>query len=185
MKKVFLLSASDKSINLIKELLEKKNFEKIHCEKTVKEAKEILKKEKFDLVIINSPLSDGSGADIALEAMGDGILQVIFASSSEEAKVLEKNGIFVIKKPFGGNIFKITLDMAEVAFNRMKMLINKNNELMQQIEEIKLVNRAKAILIKTFGMNENEAHKYLERQAMDLRKTKVYIAEKILNTYEM
>ena len=120
-----------------------------------------------------------------MEGVKDGVTQVIFIAPEDFSSELCSCGVYVIRKPFGVNMFKVTLQMVGVAFNRMKMLYNKNNKLMQKIEEIKLINRAKAILIKTFGMSEDEAHRYMERQAMDLRKTKVYVAEKILGTYEM
>ena len=51
-------------------------------------------------------------------------------------------------------------------------------------EEIRLVDRAKCALIQYLGMSEATAHRYIEKQAMDLRKTKVQIAEGILKTYE-
>ena len=34
-------------------------------------------------------------------------------------------------------------------------------------------------------MSESQAHRYIEKQAMDLRVTKKEIAENILKTYEM
>jgi AmiR/NasT family two-component response regulator len=57
-------------------------------------------------------------------------------------------------------------------------------QLQLKIEEIRLVNRAKAILIQYLKMTEQEAHKYIEKQAMDLRITKREVATSILNTYE-
>ena len=53
MKKVFLLSNSEKSINLIKNLLTDCGFEGIRCAKTVEEAENVLKTEEFDLIVIN------------------------------------------------------------------------------------------------------------------------------------
>lgn len=184
MKKVLLLSASDKSTNLIKELLEKGGFEDVETAKTVREAEKALLRGNYDLIVVNSPLPDGSGEDFALDAVRESICQVIFLSA-EEWERLFNGGVFVIKKPVVSERFQSTLKMAAVSFNRMKMLYAKNTRLMRRMEEIKLINRAKAILIKTFGMSEDEAHRYIERQAMDLRKTKVYIAERILSTYEM
>ena len=185
MKKVFLLSNSEKSINLIKNLLEDYGFEDVKSAMSLEAAENILKDDEFDLIVINSPLADGTGANFAAEAVSGSMVQVIFISGAEDVPALCRCGVFVIKKPFGVKEFRNTLKAANVAYNRVRMLYDANNRLMRQMEEIKLINRAKAILIKTFGMSENEAHRYIERQAMDLRKTKRYVAEKILNTYEM
>ncbi|MFQ8766588.1 MAG: ANTAR domain-containing protein [Oscillospiraceae bacterium] len=50
--------------------------------------------------------------------------------------------------------------------------------------EIRLVNRAKWVLIEQLKMTENEAHKFIERQAMDRCVTRRTIAENILATYK-
>ena len=57
-------------------------------------------------------------------------------------------------------------------------------KLQKKIEEIRLVDRAKCVLIQYLNMTEAEAHRYIEKQAMDMRKTKKTIAENILNTYD-
>ena len=53
------------------------------------------------------------------------------------------------------------------------------------MEDIRLVDRAKCILISQMDMREEEAHRYLEKQAMDRRTTKRAVAEGILKTYEI
>ena len=66
----------------------------------------------------------------------------------------------------------------------MSNLKKENDKLHDRIKEIRLVDRAKCILIEYLKMTEPEAHKYIERQAMDLRITKLAVAERILKTYE-
>jgi len=51
------------------------------------------------------------------------------------------------------------------------------------MEEVRLISRAKCVLIQYLNMNEAQAHKYIERQAMDMRIAKKAVAENILNTY--
>ncbi|MEO0179556.1 MAG: ANTAR domain-containing protein [candidate division WOR-3 bacterium] len=58
-------------------------------------------------------------------------------------------------------------------------LIIKNKKLKDEIEERKLVERAKGILMK-YGMSEEEAYNYIRRKAMDTRKTIKEIAESIV-----
>ena len=49
--------------------------------------------------------------------------------------------------------------------------------------EIRLVNKAKWILISELKMSEPDAHRYIEKQAMDRHITKQTIAEEIIKTY--
>lgn len=61
---------------------------------------------------------------------------------------------------------------------------NENDLLRQKIEDIRLVDRAKCVLIEYLKMSEAQAHKYIEKQAMDLRQTRQEVATAILKTYE-
>ena len=51
------------------------------------------------------------------------------------------------------------------------------------MEEIRIVNRAKWILIRELKLDEPEAHRYIEKQAMDRCISKRIVAEEIIKTY--
>ena len=52
------------------------------------------------------------------------------------------------------------------------------------MEDMKIINRAKLLLITCLNMTEQEAHRYLEKQAMDMRMSKMQIAMQVIKTYE-
>ena len=52
------------------------------------------------------------------------------------------------------------------------------------VEEIRLMNRAKLILIKMRGMTENEAHRFIVHSAMDRCVKKRQVAEEIIEYHE-
>ena len=52
------------------------------------------------------------------------------------------------------------------------------------MEEIRIVNHAKWMLIEQLKMSESEAHRYIEKQAMDRCVTRRAVAEDILQTYK-
>ena len=68
---------------------------------------------------------------------------------------------------------------------RIGLIEQKNIRLQAQLEEVKLINRAKLVLMQCLAMSEQQAHRYIEKQAMDLRVTKSYVAQQILRTYEI
>ncbi len=55
----------------------------------------------------------------------------------------------------------------------------------QRIEDIRIVNRAKCLLIQYTRLTEEEAHRFIEKQAMDRRLTKREIAEEILRQHDI
>lgn len=52
------------------------------------------------------------------------------------------------------------------------------------MDEIRIVNRAKWVLITQLKMDEAQAHHYIERQAMDTRTSRREVAESVIKTYE-
>ena len=54
----------------------------------------------------------------------------------------------------------------------------------EKMEEIRLVNRAKWLLIECLSMTEADAHRYIEKTAMDTGSKRREVAESIIRTYE-
>ena len=53
----------------------------------------------------------------------------------------------------------------------------------EKMLEIRTVNRAKWLLIDQFKMTESDAHRYIEKQAMDACISRREVAENIIKTY--
>ena len=64
-------------------------------------------------------------------------------------------------------------------------LRTENAALHNKLSELRLVNRAKCVLIQYLGIGEAQAHRYIEKQAMDRRMSRIEIAREILKTYEL
>ena len=70
------------------------------------------------------------------------------------------------------------------ARERLRKMEKKATTIEEKMEEIRLVNRAKWILIEQLKMTEADAHHHIERQAMDRCVSKKEIALGIIKTYE-
>lgn len=51
-------------------------------------------------------------------------------------------------------------------------------------EQREIIARAKKLLMDYLGLSEPQAHRYIEKHAMDFRKKKIEIARGILKIYE-
>lgn len=69
--------------------------------------------------------------------------------------------------------------------NRLLNLKKENEKLRNKIEEIKIVDRAKLILMENENLNEEQAHKYIEKQAMNERVSRYLVAKDILIKYNI
>ena len=59
----------------------------------------------------------------------------------------------------------------------------RNWKMQQKLKDIRIVDKAKCLLIQYEGMTEEDAHRRIEKQAMDRRLPKREIAEEILASY--
>lgn len=64
------------------------------------------------------------------------------------------------------------------------MAQKESAKLEKKLEDMKLVSRAKLLLITNLGISEESAHKYIEKEAMDSRLTRVEVAQTIIKQYD-
>ena len=69
------------------------------------------------------------------------------------------------------------------ARERLRKSFKKARSIEEKMEEIRIVNRAKWLLISELKMDEQGAHRYIEKQAMDRCISKRIVAEEIIKTY--
>ena len=63
-------------------------------------------------------------------------------------------------------------------------LHQENAKLRTKLEELRYVSRAKCLLIVKQQMTEETAHRYIEKNAMDTRRTRKDVAMEIIAKYE-
>jgi response regulator NasT len=188
MESALIISCSEKETAFFTELLSVASIRHIVSIKSVESAQKLILQEDFDLVIVDAPLPDEGGENFSRYIVSKGIVQVILLVKNEcfdsVSAAYEGDGVFVISKPVDKTFFLAALSLAKSAQNRIKRILNENVQLKQKIEDIRIIDRAKCILISIMKMNEQEAHKYIEKQAMDIRSTRRIVAEGILKLYE-
>lgn len=188
MQSALIVSCTDKGTSYFTELLTAASIGKIASAVSCNDARKILMERDFDLILINAPLKDETGERFARSAASKGLSQVILVVKAEHfeevSSVCEEEGVLTIAKPINRELFWSALKFAKSAQNRLRIAHAENVRLMQKIEDIRIVDRAKCVLISYMNMDEKEAHRYIEKQAMDMRSTRRVIAEGILKTYE-
>lgn len=188
MESALVVSSGEKGRDMVSELLARCAFQSITAASSGSEARRLLLETDFDLVVINSPLSDEFGGELAQQAAMDttsGVIMLVRTELAEEvAAKVEDYGVFVVPKPVSRQFFYQSLKLVRASRARMLGLRAENVKLQQKIEEIRLVDRAKCALIQYLKMDEAQAHRYIEKQAMDLRITRRRVAQAIINTYE-
>lgn len=153
----------------------------------VSSAKRALAERNYDFVIINAPLPDDAGLRLAVDTAGLQTTVVLLLIRSEyhdemHYKVAE-HGVFTLPKPFSRQTMQTALSWMSSARERLRKNEKKALSMQDKMEEIRIVNRAKWLLITERKMEEAEAHRFIEKQAMDRCVSKRVIAEELLNHF--
>ena len=188
MQKILLVSRKGKSKDMLVQLLEMDASTQIVTAYTEEDAMSHLEKTEFDLVIINSPLEGKTGVELATFAAEKYSAGILLAIQNKYANLVaqkvEPYGVLVVGKPIVKAFFNQAVKFAEVTRQRVLSLKEENMHLQIKLEEMKLINRAKCVLIQYLSMSEMQAHKYIEKQSMDMRMSKYNVAKRILKAYE-
>jgi len=187
MENALIVSCSDKQTTSFTEMLKAASVHSV-VSPSCGEARQLLLEQNFDLIIVNSPLQDESGENLARHIVSKSTSQVILAVKNEHfdavAAACENEGVLTIPKPVNKTIFRSALTLAKSVHNRIRQIESENARLKQKIEDVRIIERAKWILVTHLKLTEEEAHRFIEKQAMDTRSTRRRIAEGILKTYE-
>lgn len=184
---VLVVSSSEKFNTALPVLLSDIKYSPLHIVSSVNAAKRNLSERAYDYVIINSPLPDDVGAELAIEACDSRETVVLLLARAEYhdeiyIKVSE-HGVFTLQKPITKLMFDTALGWMGSARERLRKFEKKTLSVQEKMEEIRIVNRAKCLLISELKMDEPAAHRYIEKQAMDRCVSKREIAEGIIRTY--
>ena len=184
---VLIVSAAESFNDALSALLPNSKYSPTHFVSNISAAKRALAERAFDFVIINSPLPDDIGTRFAIDTGSSKetvVLLMVRAELQEEIydKVAE-HGVFVLPKPTSKPTMAIALSWLSSAREKLRKTEKKTLSIEEKMEEIRIVNRAKWLLISELKMDEQGAHRYIEKQAMDRCISKKVIAEEIIKTY--
>ena len=184
---VLVVSAAEKLNQGMLSSFHEAGYDSVRLSSNAASAKREWARKPYDFVIINTPLPDESGVRLALslsEAKNTVVLLLLRSETADETtEKVFRAGIFTLKKPFSRPMFEIALSWMQSAREKLRMLDQKTLSVEEKMEEIRLVNRAKWLLISTLTMSEQEAHRHIEKQAMDRGMTRREIAEEIIGMY--
>lgn len=184
---VLVVSSAGRVNAALSSLLTGPRYHPVRVVSSVSEAKRAWSERSFDHVIINSPLPDDTGIRFAIDiASSKGSVALLLIRTEDYEDIFDKvvqHGVFTLQKPISMSLLTAALEWMESARERLRGLEQKTLSVEEKMEEIRVVNRAKWLLISELKMDEPQAHRYIEKQAMDRCAPKRDIAEEIIKTY--
>ncbi len=184
---VLLVSAASRFNGALEPLLPASLYSPVLIVSSVSAAKQALAQRTFDFVLVHSPLPDDQGLRFAAgvsASSSSAVLVLVRAEFYEEVYYkMRESGVFLLPRPLSRPSLERALHWMASARERLRRLEKKSLSMEEKMAEIRLVNRAKWLLIQHLGLDEAQAHRHLEKQAMDLCITKRQAAETVIQEY--
>ena len=131
------------------------------------EARRRMLESDFELIVVNAPLPDEFGHELcssAVEKTDAGVVLLAKAAAAEQLLApMSEQGVLLLSKPFSNTLFLQAIHLAAASNHRLQLLRQENER-----EQ----------------MSEDAAHRYIEKRAMDTRRSRAEIAQEILDSYE-
>lgn len=147
------------------------------------EARRKCGERNFNIVLAD--FAEGEGTDFAID-ISDSLSTILLLTPTQHfdqiSYKVEPYGILTLTTPFDQFYFYNMIKVAIAVQYKVQVLSSQTTKLKEKMEEIRLVNRAKMLLMQNKQMTEQEAHRYIEKEAMDTGSKKVAVAEIVIKT---
>jgi response regulator NasT len=155
---------------------------------TGRELIEYCRATRPDLVITDIKMPDMDGIDAAICLYKERPVPVILVSAYHDPELIARaeadHILGYLVKPIKQSDLEPTIALAMRRFEQFEALRKEAADLRQALEDRKLIERAKGLLMKKVGLDEQEAFRRLQKLAMDGNRRMVEVAQSILTAEE-
>jgi len=175
----------------LREILTEEGYEVVGESGRGDEAVELVRQHRPDLAILDvkMPGMDGLAAARAIAEIGGVGTLVLTAFSQRDLVEAARNAgvLAYLVKPFEREDLVPAIEVALARFSELRALEAAHADLRERaqvledrLETRKLVDRAKGILIDDAGMRESDAFAFIQRKAMNERRSMQEVAQEVV-----
>ena len=147
-----------------------------------------VRSEASDILLINFEMPDMTGLEVATIIGDENLCSVVLLVSQMQrdfaGDMVSDYDITLFVKPINGMVLMNTLEMVLQNRRRIRKLEAELSKLKRGMEDRKLIEKAKGILIKRKSISEGEAYRRIQKMSMDSRVAMRDIASKIIELAE-
>lgn len=170
----------------LREMLKEAGHEVVGEAVDGKRAVELTRKYRPDLVIMDIKMPVMDGITAARQIASDGTAPVLLLTAFSQEDIVEQakdSGVlaYLVKPVNEAGLFP-AIEIALSRWHEMKELENELREAQDSLEARKTLDRAKGVLMSTYGITESEAYRRIQRYSMMKRKTIKEVAEAIVRS---
>jgi response regulator NasT len=175
----------------LKEILEDEGYEVVGETGRGDQAVELVAEHKPDLAILDVKMPGMDGIAAARQIVSQYKVAVLILTAFSQRDLIEEardaGALAYLIKPFQRAELIPAIEVAMARFAEIRALEEENEgleeksrSLEEQLETRRLVDRAKGLLMDSYGLKEHEAFSFIQHTAMDKRTKMRDIAQQIL-----
>ena len=168
----------------LQEVVPRLGHEVVAVARTGRELAEKVEQTKPDLVITDIKMPDMDGIEAACHIYGDNPVPVILVSAYHDADLIARAGadhiMGYLVKPIKQADLQPVIALAMKRFEQFQALRKETAGLRQALEDRKVIERAKGLLMKRGSMDEPEAFRRLQKLASEKNRKLIDIANMII-----
>lgn len=148
------------------------------------EAVELARTLNPDVVILDIKMPGLNGIEAARIISEEHIAAVLLLTAFSQRDLIQEasqaGALAYLVKPFQRSELVPSIELAVGRFKEISDLKKEKQELLDDLEARKVVDRAKGALMDQYGLKEKDAYRYLQKKAMEERSPMKVVAESIL-----
>lgn len=138
-----------------------------------------------DLVVmdVKMPKQDGIAAAsiIAEERIAPVVMLTAFSQRELVERAREAGAMAYVVKPFDASDVVPAIEIAMARYAEIRAVEDEVEDLEERLASRKAVDQAKGLLQQQYGMSEAEAFRWIQKSAMDMRRTMREVAEGVID----
>ena len=152
MGRAMIVSASENGIEFLSQLIRNYGYSRISTISNGSEARRLINSAEYELVVINTPLTDEFGHELSIMMSEASTAAVILLCKPDIAdEIYDKVsdfGVCVVQKPVTRSAFQQAVKLVQATRSRMPDVKKESENLLTKIDEMRLINRAKLALMQ-------------------------------------
>ena len=185
---VLVVSGSERTRATLAGVFDSTRYAPVVTRGSAAEVRRLVLDAPHALVFINTPLPDETGVQLALDLSSSRnccVALIVPGDSYDQVnEQVEDAGVLTLARPTTAQQLRQAAAMMGATRTKLADMEKKTATLEEKMEEIRLVNRAKWMLIERRGMDEATAHRYIEKLAMDARQTRRLVAQTLIRSLD-
>jgi two-component system, response regulator PdtaR len=169
----------------LKETLEEEGYEVVGETGRGDEAVQLVESLLPDLAILDIKMPGKDGLEAAREIAGPRKAAVLILTAFSQRDLIEQardaGALAYLVKPFQKSELLPAVEVALGRFREMQALDDEVESLQEQLETRRVVDRAKGILMDKHGMTESDSFGFIQKTAMNERRTMRSVAEDVVS----